>query len=28
MGCRRASKHRHDTIQKGLALFTTMLIGG
>ena len=27
-GCRRASKRRHDTVQKGLALFAVMLIGG
>ena len=27
-GCRRASKQRHDTIQKSLALFAAMLIGG
>ena len=27
-GCRRASKWRHDTIQKGLAPFAVMLIAG
>ena len=27
-GCRRASKRRNDTIQKGLAVFAAMLIGG
>ncbi|MDA7648170.1 GFA family protein [Alphaproteobacteria bacterium] len=27
-GCRRASKRRHDTVQKGPALFVVMLIGG
>ena len=27
-GCRRASKRRHDTVQKGLALFAVMRIGG
>ena len=27
-GCRRASKRRHDTVQKGLALFAVMLVGG
>ena len=27
-GCRRTSKWRHDTIQKGLAPFAVMLIAG
>ena len=27
-GCRRARKWRYDTIQKGIALFAVMLIGG
>ena len=27
-GWRRASKRRHDTVQKGLALFAVMLVGG
>ena len=27
-GCRRASKRRHDTVQKSLAFFAVMLVGG